>query len=139
MRLINAQRTRVEPVLPIDQNPAPLILDGTWKDLHPGYLINVQDTTSIGIWLHLTSAAGFKVRILATYSKDSNDYYQLPIQSPTSTVVGLEFQEYEFINSVGEIKLVFSAVTADVLHFIKIQVQGSGQVEKAFVTAKGRV
>lgn len=139
MRLINASRTKVEAVLPIDQNPAPLVLTPVWQDLHTGYLINVQDTTSIGIWLHLTGAAGFKVRILATYDKDSSDFYQLPIQSPTSTVVGLEYQEYEFLNAVGETKLVFSAVTADVLHYLKIQVQGVGQVEKAFVTAKGRV
>lgn len=139
MRLINIDRATPAPVLPIDQNNVPLVLTPAWQDLHAGYLINVQDTTSLGIWLHLTGAAGFKVRIQATYDKDSNDYYNLPIKSPTSTVVGLEFEEYEFINATGEVKLVFSAVTADVLNFLKIQVQGVGTIQKAFVTAKGRI
>lgn len=138
MELINPSRARQVQILPYDRNPAPLILTGAWQDLPSGFVINVQDTTSIGVWLHLTGAAGFKIRVQATYEKDSNDFYNLPIQSPTSTVVGLEYQEYEFINAIGETKLVFSVVTADVLHFLKIQIQGVGQVEKAFVTAKGR-
>lgn len=136
MKLINTIRKQIQPILPIPENPAPLVLDGTWKDLHQGYLINVQDTTSLGLWLNLTNISGFKIRVLATYSKDSNDFYQLPIQSPTSTIVGLEVQEYEFINALPELKIVLSIPTADVLNYLKIQITGSGNVEKAFVTAR---
>lgn len=138
MELINPSRTKQVQILPYDKNPAPLVLTGAWQDLPSQFIINVQDTTGIGVWLHLTAAAGFKIRVQATYEKDSNDFYSLPIQSPSSTVVGLEFQEYEFLSASGEVKLVFAVSTSDVIRYLKIQVQGTGQVEKAFITAKGK-
>lgn len=138
MRLINCSRTKVTQILPYDENPTPLILTGVWQDLPNGFLINVQDTTSLGIWLHITAALNVEVRVQATYEQDSNDYYNLPIQNISPVLVGINSQVYQ-VTETGTIKTVIAAPTADVLHFLKIQIRGTGQVEKAFVTAKGRL
>ena len=138
MRLINCSRTKVTQILPYDENFTPLVLSSSWQDLPNGFLINVQDTTSLGIWLHITSALNVEVRVQATYEQDSNDYYNLPIQNVSPVLVGINSQVYQ-VTETGTIKTVIAAPTADVLHFLKIQIRGSGQVEKAFVTAKGRL
>lgn len=138
MRLINCSRTKVTQILPYDENFTPLVLSGSWQDLPNGFLINVQDTTSLGIWLHITSALNVEVRVQATYEQDSNDYYNLPIQNVSPVLVGINSQVYQ-VTETGTIKTVIAAPTADVLHFLKIQIRGTGQVEKAFVTAKGRL
>lgn len=139
MDLINPNRAKVEKLLPTPKQVSPITLTNTWQELHPGYLINVQDTTSIGIWLDIAGASGFDVRVLATYSATSNDFYQLPIKSPSSNLVTLDFEQFSFPTASGAVKFVFSIPTADVLHYIKVEVKGSGSVQKAFVSAKGRL
>jgi hypothetical protein len=135
--LINSSNNNVQSLLPVQGAPSPLVLTGSWQDLPTNHLINCQDVTSIGIWLNVSAANGVQIRLQATYDITSNDFYSLPIQSPTSTIVGLEYQIYEFINA-GSLKIVFSAPVSDVLNFVKVQVKGVGNVDTAYVTFKGR-
>lgn len=135
--LINNVNNQYQPLLPVQGAPSPLVLTGSWQDLPTNHLINCQDVTSVGVWLNVSAANGVQIRLQATYASDSNDFYSLPIQSPTSTIVGLEYQVYEFINA-GALKIVFSSPVSDVLNFVKVQVKGVGNVDTAYVTFKGR-
>jgi hypothetical protein len=135
--LINNENNEYKQLLPVQGAPSPLVLSGSWQDLPANHLINCQDTTSIGLWLDVSASGGFQIRLQATYSKDSNNFFSLPIQSPTSTIVGLEYQVYEFINA-GAVKLVISASVSDVLNYVKIQAKGVGNIDAAYVTFKGR-
>ncbi len=139
MDLINPNRAKAEIILPNPKQFTAITLTNSWQELHPGYLINVQDTTSIGIWLDMIAVSGFEIRVLATYDRFSTDFFQLPIKSPTSNVVNLDYEQFSFPTATGNVKFVFAIPTADVLHYLKIEIKGTGTVQKAFVSAKGRL
>lgn len=113
----------------------PLTITGSWQDLPPELQINTVGLAAVGFWLRLLGAAGVKLRVVAAFS-GSSELYSLPIQSPTSTVVGMNVHEY-VLSTAGDQNIIFSVPLAGVIRRVKLQIMGtSGTLVSAHVSAK---
>lgn len=126
-----------QQILPIQENPASVVLTNAWQDLPTNHIIKSNDVSSIGIWLVITGGSGVKIRVQATHTLGSSEFFDLPIHSPTASLVGINPHIYE-ITATGNQNIVFSVPLADVINYLKIQVKGTGSIDKAYVTFRSR-
>lgn len=127
-----------------------LTLTGSWVDLGTlvaeGPLLNVMDCQSITLWLKLdiNSSLNFRVRMLATSSMASSDFYQLPVKTAGASTVLVEGELMELNDDVDQ-NIVISFPTVDQLPFVKFQVQvgtvggTAGQLTAAGVSFKSNL
>lgn len=134
MALLIVPDDNAKRLYPVQGAVGPFMLTGSWQDLPSGHFILTTDTDAIAIWLDITSGVGVQIRVVATFDMNSNEEFTLPIQSPTSSQVGITEHKYSITTS-GSQKIVFSVPLADVLKYVKVQIQGtSGQINNAYVT-----
>lgn len=127
-----------QPLLPVQGNVSPLILTGSWQDLPSNHIIKSNDVSSIGIWLVIIGGNAVQVRVVATHTLGSSEFFSLPIHSPSSSQVGINPHVYQ-VSTAGDQNLVFSVPLADVVQYLKIQVKGTaGQIDKAYITFRSR-
>jgi len=134
--IINLSENEYKQLLPVQTQLTPITLSSSWVDLSPGHLINVNGASSMGLWFDLSPGTVFNFRIMATFAKESSDFFQLPIQYVTATNIAVTVQEFELDTTTMYNKVIISIPLASVINFCKVQVKGSGSVDRAFITRR---
>lgn len=101
------------------------------------HLINCQDIGSIGVWLEMSGVSDVDIRLQAAYNSNTSAFFDLPTIEINSGNFLLKPQQFK-IPGPGLVNLVHSFPLADVVNYVKIQVKGTGTINKATLTHKFR-
>lgn len=136
--LINFTENDPVNLLPVQGNPAPLILNGTYQDVPLLHVLNLQSYTAIGLWFDVTDLVDCEIRLLALpEAQFSGEGYPLPIHLAYSDAVRLQAQKFFLVD--GTYKLLVTLPLAVMVNYCKLQMKAtSGTINGIIATAKGR-
>lgn len=141
VKIIGLKDNLAEVLIPNQYLPSPITLTGTYQDITPNQILNVQGMINVAVWFELSASTNlvFQIKCFKDLTgpfayADGYSVFSVKTSSGTS-----HFSEQGYnINTIAGGKLVLQIPVVDLVNNVKIFVKGSGQITSCSITPQTR-